>query len=395
MYALAAWLAQPASAFQSSNSDRESDAAKVFQPGVYKDARFGEVKYRLLKPVRIDPEKRYPIILYVHPVGAKGENNTRQTALLSGWTDPELREKHPFFLIAPQCRTGWQVTSDDWRSANYQVRGEAPLGQRAFLAALQDVIRSNPVDTDRVYLTGVGMGGTAVYEMVLREPGRFAAAAPISGTTQLTRLGELKHLPMWVFQTEKDDQITRRSAEALRDAVKDSPNFRTTWSADPPARLVEQAYTGELLAWLLEQDRTRNDWTIPLQKLDATLDGQMATVEGEVRVIPQKEEDARIQTALRRGDVSLREVDSRAAAKGYAVVIGQTGIRRELWITSAAMPIDRFRTLKVGDRVRAKGYIRDEGERVRLRVEQPEWWQVTRAAPERKSDARNANQDGG
>src|ERR1041384_4471278 len=131
--------------------------------------------YRLLLPKNHDPAKAYPVILYLHGAAARGNDNAEPLnwgPLL--FLDPTLRDKYPFFLVVPQCPSdqGWSAV--DSRS----FKESEPL-----LHSIDLLMRVLPaqykIDDKRRYITGVSMGGNAVWITMIRHPGFFAAAIPV------------------------------------------------------------------------------------------------------------------------------------------------------------------------------------------------------------------------
>ena len=98
----------------------------------------------------------------------------------------------------------------------------------AFPALLDDVVRELPVDEDRIYLTGLSMGGYGTWRMALAQPERFAAIAPICGGGSLIDVilggrdhpGRFNSLAVWAFHGAKDDVVPRDESERMVAAMK-------------------------------------------------------------------------------------------------------------------------------------------------------------------------------
>ena len=75
------------------------------------------------------------------------------------------------------------------------------------IALLDDVIEKYKVDPDRVYLTGLSMGGFGTWQTAMEYPDRFAAIAPVCGGGNPFQLDTIKHIPVWVFHGEKDKNV--------------------------------------------------------------------------------------------------------------------------------------------------------------------------------------------
>src|SRR6266404_6797736 len=144
-----------------------------FLARVYTNTAKKTLLYRLLLPKDYDARQSYPIILYLHGAAGRGHDNAEPL----NWgpmlfLEPSLRDKHRFFLLVPQCpaNMGW-VQSSLGGLMGYK-EGEA-LGLA--LDIVGDVLpREFNIDAKRRYLTGVSMGGHAVWIVLGRRPGFFA-----------------------------------------------------------------------------------------------------------------------------------------------------------------------------------------------------------------------------
>ncbi len=144
--------------------------------------------------------RRWPLILSLHGAGATGDNLTR----VRGEGLPhrvEAKRDLPFIIVAPQSiHGGWNTD--------------------ALNSLLTDVLTKYRVDADRVYLTGLSMGGYGTWAMAAAHPERFAAIAPICGGGDSSTIAQLKNLPTWVFHGAKDRVILPRESEKMVAALK-------------------------------------------------------------------------------------------------------------------------------------------------------------------------------
>jgi poly(3-hydroxybutyrate) depolymerase len=144
----------------------------------------------------------WPLILYLHGAGDVGDEIARvQSGGLARRS--ELGPRLPFVIVAPQSpRPGWDVTELN--------------------AMLDDVLRRYRVDEDRVYLTGVSMGGYGSWALAAAHAERFAAIAPICGGGDLASVERLRSVPIWAFHGAEDRVVppdeSRKMAAALERA---------------------------------------------------------------------------------------------------------------------------------------------------------------------------------
>ncbi len=179
------------------------------------------LKYRLLAPANIEAGKKYPVILFLHGSGERGTDNRAQLKFLPTLlSDPEMRKKYPCFLIAPQCPPDRRWGSIDWKGG--KTTYDANLGDelQAAFDALKEVMASQPIDADRVYLTGLSMGGYGSWELATRHPEVFAAVAPICGGGDKTDVKPLAGLPLWAWHGDADPAVNVERSREMIAAIK-------------------------------------------------------------------------------------------------------------------------------------------------------------------------------
>jgi len=190
----------------------------TFTGGDYKDELF---KYRLLKPAKIEPGKKYPIVLFLHGAGERGSDNSKQLQYLpTQMAQQEFQEKYPCFLIAPQCREGKQWVEVPWGDKNSVPIKEPGSQMQVVLKILDKVTKENPVDEQRVYLTGLSMGGYGSWDLGMRMPERFAAVAPICGGGDETHAERLVGMPVWAWHSDDDNAVPVDRSRKMIEAIK-------------------------------------------------------------------------------------------------------------------------------------------------------------------------------
>jgi predicted peptidase len=181
----------------------------LYQPKIFKSPQdeTQELKYRLLIPDGYDTaqDTRFPLVLFLHGAGERGADNRRQ--LVHGaaqFLKPERRRKHACFVVAPQCPSGRWWT-DSLESVMELVR------------QLQADYR---IDPDRLYVTGLSMGGFGTFALTTRYPDVFAAAAPICGGGDPTQAKTLISLPLWVFHGDADRVVPVGLSRSMIKAIE-------------------------------------------------------------------------------------------------------------------------------------------------------------------------------
>jgi len=207
------------------------------------------VDYLLFLPegYAADESKRWPLILFLHGAGERGSD----LGLVAKHGPPKIVKQQtdfPFVLVSPQCPTGKRWDND------------------TLLALLDDVVQSHRIDTDRLYLTGLSMGGYGTWSLGLSHPERFAALAPICGggspivvyLPDESKVKDLKRLPIWAFHGAKDPVVPLAESEQMTGALKRFGNAATQLTVYPDAGHDSWTVTydnPELYRWFLEHHR--------------------------------------------------------------------------------------------------------------------------------------------
>ncbi|MGX5819689.1 carboxylesterase family protein [Chitinophaga lutea] len=181
--------------------------------------------YRLLLPEGYTAGKQYPLVLFLHGAGERGSDNERQ--LIHGgkmFRNDTLRREFPAIVLFPQCaaNTSWAVTSASMDSAIkarvFTFPADAPPTKpSALLYQLLDSLEaSGSVDTKRMYVGGLSMGGMGTFDILGRFPNRFAAAFPICGAGNEKLVGRYaKNTAVWIFHGADDRTVTPYSSRRI------------------------------------------------------------------------------------------------------------------------------------------------------------------------------------
>jgi predicted esterase len=186
---------QPASILVQSREE----LMKAFTSGSYTDSDGHILRYRLFVPAGYTPDKKYPLILFLHGSGEAGTNN--ETQLVGGgpavFSHPILQAQYPSFVLCPQIPPGAQ-----W---GFGLRNNWP--PEALFGLLGKVRKEFNVDEDRIYLTGLSLGGFGTWDMIGRYPDLFAAAVPVSGAGDPSQVEKFKNLPIWALHGTADHAV--------------------------------------------------------------------------------------------------------------------------------------------------------------------------------------------
>lgn len=226
-----------------------------FLTRIYTNAAKKVLAYRLLLPKDYDPKQAYPVIVFLHGAAARGNDNAEPLnwgprLFLESW----LREKHPFFLLVPQCPGNASWLESAWGGLKAPVEGEA---LRLTLELVSDVLpKEFSLDPKRRYLTGVSMGGYAVWAALVRRPGFFAAAVPVcAGGSPGMVTDAAAEYPVWAFHSDDDHIVPVQQARDLVKAWRDHGGVaKYTEYTGLKHSSWKKAYTErEMFDWLFQQ----------------------------------------------------------------------------------------------------------------------------------------------
>ncbi len=213
-----------------------------------------QADYLLFLPKDYDAKKQWPLILFLHGAGERGNDVWR--ADIHGPTKYiAAHPDFPFILVAPVCRGGDEHWSDETTAA-----------------LLDSTVKKYKVDRSRVYLTGLSMGGYGAWSLAIAHPEKFAAVIPICGGGDtlhlaLARLNyltpkttaELKSLAVWAFHGAKDTVIPLSESEHMISALKalGAKDVKLTVYPNAEHNSWEETYNNpEIYDWLLAHKRT-------------------------------------------------------------------------------------------------------------------------------------------
>src|SRR5580704_16738778 len=199
-----------------------------------------KLNYLLYLPADYDKQDKWPLILFLHGAGERGDS----LDAVKRHGPPKLIEhgkQFPFIVVSPQCPNGhW------WN--NELV---------ALSALLDEIVAKYKVDPDRVYLTGLSMGGFGTWALAAYSPERFAAIIPICGGGEPLLARVLKTMPVWAFHGGKDPVVPVNRSQDLIDALKKkNPEAKLTIYPDALHDSWTATYDNpEIYDWLLSHKR--------------------------------------------------------------------------------------------------------------------------------------------
>jgi predicted peptidase len=207
--------------------------------------------YFVYVPPEYNPDRPWPVILFLHGSGERGDDGFLQTDVGIGRAIRRHHRRIPAVVVMPQCRPN-----------------EAWVGPMAAMAVrcVEVASREYNLDADRIYLTGLSLGGHGAWLLAAEYPDRWAAVVPICGFAeygQSTGLAEkiaprLAGIPIWCFHGQADKNVPVEKTRELVAAIK-AAGGKSIWYTEYPGaghNVWDRAYDDpELWRWLFAQQR--------------------------------------------------------------------------------------------------------------------------------------------
>ncbi len=228
-----------------------------------------KVKYKYLTflPENYDSLKgeQYPVIFYLHGRSVSGTDINR----IKRYGLPfflSRGKKINYIVIAPQCPWGKNWASEDW-----------------FDPIFSEVCTKYRVDTSRVYLTGMSLGGFGTWELADRYPHTFAAIAPLCGGAETDWAETLSHIPVWVFHGAKDRQVPVSRSDKMVKALKDHHGLVVYSRLPDKGHDIHRVYDDDrLYAWFsqfsLRPKKGEEDYLKPMQGIQVAWLGNASVI---------------------------------------------------------------------------------------------------------------------
>jgi len=192
-------------------AEKNSMGSEKVVPGVQQEQAFTKtitkelsLGYLLYLPKGYgEREQKWPLMMFLHGAGERGSDLNK----VKVHGPPKIvgaGKDLPFIIVSPQCPEG-----DWWTEKSEEL-----------INLLDEIVDRYDVDAERVYLTGLSMGGYGTWELASRYPERFAAVVPICGGGKRFFGWRLKDVPVWAFHGAKDNVVPLRESEEMVEAVK-------------------------------------------------------------------------------------------------------------------------------------------------------------------------------
>lgn len=204
---------------------------------VEKQSKLG-VHYWEYTPNSVQESEKLPLLIFLHGMGERG-NDLSKVKFHGPPSFLDDKKDFPFICISPQC-----PDTIYWN-------------EELLLPFYDEIIAKYPIDKNRIYITGLSMGGFGTWKSIIAKPDLFAAAVPICGGGDSSKLESIKSLPIWVFHGAKDDVVPLIRSKEMVDGLKElGSNVKFTVYPEATHNSWTETYNNpELYDWLLQQKK--------------------------------------------------------------------------------------------------------------------------------------------
>ena len=211
----------------SAANDMPQDVLEQFMAKSFTDSESGlTLPYRMYIPGHTNKTRQYSLLLFLHGAGERGTDNRRQIAVNSEILTrivQDTERDHACIIIAPQCPNNAQWVDTPWGNGSYSLDQIPQSKQLAAVMKLVELVRAGyDIDSSRMYISGISMGGYGTWDTIMRYPDMFAAAVPVCGAGDPSKASLLKNVSIRAFHSSDDGTVpvsgSREMAGALEQA---------------------------------------------------------------------------------------------------------------------------------------------------------------------------------
>jgi predicted peptidase len=223
----------PATPFAIANQGVLNPVVDDFVSLSYTDSAGTRLNFRLYQPQAKPGNQRdgFPLVVFLHGAGERGANNISQITANQGgvaFANPDRQASNPSYVLAPQAPIGGSWT--------------APAVQAALLELIDTVVGAYPIDEDRLYLTGLSMGGIGSFDILPKYPDKFAGALLIASAGDTTKMPLMRDVPVWANHAADDPTVNYSTGTFALMAALEAAGAKVTrgeWAGNLPDRAAE------------------------------------------------------------------------------------------------------------------------------------------------------------
>ena len=256
--------------------------AGQYRSCTYQDGFGASLTFYLFVPLNYNPDRKYPLVLLLHGGGERAsaqktaaENRARlvDANYVAVWGpgaaepySPRVQQRWPSFIVVPQLLFPNRWVDVNPHQGSY-TQAANPTDSLYMAKAIVDSLRKQyaSIDANRLYITGLSLGGYGTWDAIERWPSYFAAAAPICGAGDPSRAGDLVRLPIWAFAGSEDPIVPVSGSRSMIAAIREAggnPQYTEYPGVGHVSWIYPYAVDGQpnaspaFFEWLFAQHRT-------------------------------------------------------------------------------------------------------------------------------------------
>ncbi len=180
--------------------------------------------YRLLFPKNYDSTKKYPLILFLHGAGERGDSSLTVKHIGAWALQEKNRKNYNCFVLVPQCEKNNKWVEVDWAADAHTQPKKMSKYMNLTVQLMEKLEQKLPIDATKIYLTGLSMGGYGTWDLAARFPKKFAAIVPICGGADEKTAFSLKNMPIWAFHGALDQTVKPQRSRKMIEKIKKTGN---------------------------------------------------------------------------------------------------------------------------------------------------------------------------
>lgn len=237
------------------NTQNIHSQTSLFSYEQFVDEDGDTLKYRKLIS-DYDTVSKYPLVIFLHGSGERGDDNESQLKWgVQKLATDQIMKIHKPIIIAPQCPQKMRWGNYDSKDLSLLAQPTSPM--ESLLELIDQMISTMPIDTNRIYITGLSMGGFGTFDILSRRPDLFAAAVPVCGGGDPASVKSFAHVPLWIAHGALDDVVPPEFALKMYKAlIKAGAKPGFTIYPDTGHFSWLAAYSDEhIIDWLFKQSK--------------------------------------------------------------------------------------------------------------------------------------------
>jgi predicted peptidase len=245
--------------FLCGNANKSFAQTSIFSREKYISGTGDTLNYRMLFP-DWDTLRKYPLVIFLHGSGERGNDNESQLKFgVMHFAEDKTSSMYPAFIIAPQCPQNMRWANIYENSSTSEIHLLQPPSKpmKLLIELIQKIKKEFPVDDNRIYITGLSMGGYGTYDAIERYPQLFAAAVPVCGAGDTSKAASIANIPIWIFHGAEDPTVSPKySLQMLEALTKAGAHPGFTQYPEVGHFSNKGVYTDpQMIAWLFRQHK--------------------------------------------------------------------------------------------------------------------------------------------